>query len=611
MRRRYEKQSKSSRQGKLKNRKGIWLVLILCITAALYINTFDNDYTNWDDINLILKSSKVGVLSAERIARIFSIRVGSTYQPIRDFSYSIDHTIFGARYLLFGLHLHNLLLYLVIIFLLYKCLFRILHSEKLALLATGIFAVHPLHVESVTYLAARKEVLFGTFFLLSLYLFLLWVKKRNRWFLIASYGSYLISVLSKPQAVTLPLVLLFYWLYFKRERRIFLAHIPYWIITFPGVIYSLFLAGTTFLKGNLSYQGLHPFIIVYNLAFYIGKMFLPVGLVARYQEARLVSLPAGKIILAFILLAVMVYLVIYFYKKNKIISFFILWFYVNLLPTMGFVKIAIQKADRYALVSSVGYAVCIAYLIGWLAKLIKKPSAVYILTGFLIAFYSILTVQRNDVWQTAVTVWEDANKKTPGDYLISVQLGNAYIAYGKFKEAIPPLYIAYDIDTTDENVLGNLVAAYAGIEECDSVIKYANKLEEVVPPEEIAHYNNYSIGVCYRKIGDIKNAERFLRIASAKEENSKELVVARVELANLLFNTSREKEAVDILTKLYQEYPDNSKVAKELGICYYQMGMREPAEKFFEKYLELKPGASDKDNILKAIEQMKKDKRWK
>ena len=254
---------------------------------------------------------------------------------------------------------------------------------------------------------------------------------------------------------------------------------------------------------------------------------------------------------------------------------------------------------------------CIAYLIGWLAKLIKKPSAVYILTGFLIAFYSILTVQRNDVWQTAVTVWEDANKKTPGDYLISVQLGNAYIAYGKFKEAIPPLYIAYDIDTTDENVLGNLVAAYAGIEECDSVIKYANKLEEVVPPEEIAHYNNYSIGVCYRKIGDIKNAERFLRIASAKEENSKELVVARVELANLLFNTSREKEAVDILSKLYQEYPDNSKVVKELGICYYQMGMREPAEKFFEKYLELKPGASDKDNILKAIEQMKKDKRWK
>ena len=179
--------------------------LLVLMVVLVFANTFKNDFVGYDDQNLILQNPAIRSLSPENIAEMFVPKHRGNYQPIRTLSYAIDHAIWGMRP--FGYQLANIVLHAVTVIGTWL-LIRRLASEPIPLLAAAIFAVHPIHVESVTWISARKDVLSLAFFLLAI----LWYEKSEsegkRIPYAASIFATGIALLSKLTAVSIPLCIL-------------------------------------------------------------------------------------------------------------------------------------------------------------------------------------------------------------------------------------------------------------------------------------------------------------------------------------------------------------------------------------------------------------------
>jgi len=198
-----------------KKRYFIVAVVLAAVVFGLYWNILDNEATNWDDPALF-KRTAIHDITVENLKKVLSFDGGATYQPIRDLTYMIDFELWGvdASNVTFGMHLHSITLYLLMVL---ACWLFLLELFKAftddhefcfiwASISSVIFAVHPVHVESVAWLYARKEPLLGLFTFISLWAF---VRARTfHWkYYLISLISLLLAVLSKPTAVMIPAVM--------------------------------------------------------------------------------------------------------------------------------------------------------------------------------------------------------------------------------------------------------------------------------------------------------------------------------------------------------------------------------------------------------------------
>ena len=184
------------------------LLLFLSVVAVLYFNSLGNDFTNWDD-SMIYSNPVIRNLGWKNILEIFTLKKASTYQPIRTLSYAIDYHFWKLNPL--GYRLTNLFFYLLTCITVFYTARRIIRgildrspasADRMALFASLLFAAHPVHVEAVTWLAARKEVLQGFFFFLSFSLFMKFDEGQDegrRWMVLGGVLiTFLLAVLSKP-----------------------------------------------------------------------------------------------------------------------------------------------------------------------------------------------------------------------------------------------------------------------------------------------------------------------------------------------------------------------------------------------------------------------------
>ena len=210
-----------------KSKAVYYLFGIAFLSFCIFINILDNTPTNWDDPAIFSNPHFQG-LTIENLSHALTLQKNATFQPLRDMSYMIDFTFWPeGTGLLIGLHLHNILLYLGMIiacylFLRIACRALGIPEEKaffFSLLSTAIYAVHPVHVESVAWLYARKEPLLGLFTFLSLWAFLkARLDKRCVYFLLSALAL-ILAILSKPTAVVLPGVILLLEIMLRVKRQ--------------------------------------------------------------------------------------------------------------------------------------------------------------------------------------------------------------------------------------------------------------------------------------------------------------------------------------------------------------------------------------------------------
>jgi tetratricopeptide (TPR) repeat protein len=318
-------------------------------------------------------------------------------------------------------------------------IFLLCGNNRIAFVTALLFGVHPLHVESVAWVAERKDVLYSFFYLSALVFYLRYRKTSKVTYLIMVTLLFVLASLSKAMAITLPLVLLLldFYLGKKQDCKLFLEKIPIFLLALIFGIVGFMMQQT---HGAILYERTfnaagNIINALYNLGFYLYKLAFPVNLSNIYDYPATLYGKLPLIILFFLVIGAV------FYLKNRKIMFGVLFYVVVILPVLHIIPLGTGiPADRYTYLSSLG----LFYLCGeGLEKLYGKANGDRLKRRVLIVVFSliigilfVLTWQRASVWHDSNTLWTDAINKNPESKRAVYQMSSLNIELEKYPEAI-------------------------------------------------------------------------------------------------------------------------------------------------------------------------------
>ena len=554
-----------------------WLAtaIIIFLTLIIYFNSFKNDFVNWDDPGLIIKNKKIRSLDWQNILEIFTPKKSSTFQPIRVLSYAIDYRIWKFNSI--GYHITNLLLYILTCIMVFFSLYMLsthlrkgisgASHQRVAFFGSLLFAAHPVHVEAVTWLSARKEVLHGFFFFLAFYFYLKGREEETRRKIILLslvLSAFLLAVLSKPSAVVFPAVLLIYEMTSKKDRWIDFVK-RYWFFILLSIFISLIFL-TILIEVMLGAGGIKPYRggtffnnLLASFYIFINNIKL-LAFTVNYSAAYTIRVFYSVFCLQSLLVIGITFLLfglsIWSLKKTKVFFFSFFFFFVTLLPYLNIVPISTLLADRYLFVPS--FSFCFLLGLGFdkfyslAAKrfsdgFFKLLSVVIFL--FLLGGYSFLTMQQNKVWENSYTLWSDAVEKYPESNEANALMGVVYMDLGMDEQAA----------------------------------EYLEKAVQILP---IDYESRNNLGIVYERLNMPEKALIELLTAIAlKPEND----LTKINLS-VFYQRQREyKKSEEILKHLITKHPKNASLYFRLGLLYKEMGNDEAGILELKRAMELAP----------------------
>lgn len=576
--------------------------IIVAVCASLYVKSLRYPFVNWDDYPLITQNPYITQLSLQNIKDIFTPGVVGAYQPIRTLTYSIDYRLWGLNPL--GYHITNLLFYTLTCILVFNFINVFLRNDKLALWGGLFFAMHPLHVEAVAWLSARKETLTGFFFLLTFILYVKSIRSGKRYY----WGSvlcFILALLSKPTAVVLPALLILYDLCFVAEQsfRKLIGRIKYYV---PYVLLS---GGLTYITIVLSSKGgvLKPFHggtlytqIITSLTVFIKGIRLlvfPVNLSPRYTDYSYASLREPEALLAALSLALLVFLAWDFWKRSPVAFFCILWYPITFLPVSNIIPISTLMADRYFFLPSVGIALLFAACVSQIGRLrnlrglkrIARP-AIVAACGALLFFFAVQTFGRNQIWKNSISLWTDAVRQDSLNVMGHYALGNVYMEAGLHDDAIKSYRNAIALVPSFSSAHAGLGNAYLAKGEVDRAIYHYQEAQSLGSAEDLAIFANLGMALEHKGLFEeaISQYERALEVDST-------FAMARLGLAESYSRKGQYGRAIEEYNELIRIEERNLKarVFFNLGVAQHMKGNYSDAIASYEEALGMEPEFAD------------------
>ncbi len=458
-----------------------WVLAAICIlTFICYQRSLNNQFTDWDDDVYVTKDTIIQTLTPDHLKSIFTQDITrNNYHPFCMMSLAINYhftKLAPATYYLTNILIHIANVTLVFFLLTEFCKILKLKEDDsflIAILGALWFGVHPLHVESVSWIAERKDVLYTFFYLLGLISYIIHLKSSNKKWLWITFGLFVCSCLSKPMAVVFPLSLLA--LDYLYGRKVELKLLTQKTIFFlAAMAFGLFAVYTQNKAGaiadfNKLTLGERIMYASYGFDMYLYKLFNPSFLSTFYPYPyRYIdgSLPFIYYAAPFIALLVIIVPLVITYKRNpfyfKVFAFGMGFFIANIIFVLQFISCgAAIMADRYSYVSSIGIIFITAFFVSELGK--RYPSAktalltiVFVLSGIL----SYACYERTAAWHNSETLLGDAIKKYPYRALLSYKwLGNYYMDKGDTDKALENYSVLGQLNAGDAkiyDVLGNI-----------------------------------------------------------------------------------------------------------------------------------------------------------
>ncbi|MGE5178898.1 MAG: tetratricopeptide repeat protein, partial [Bacteroidota bacterium] len=419
---------------------GLYLVGLLALTFVVYVPSLQNGFVNWDDNHYV---SMNPLLARPSLDAILRTPIAANWVPLTIASLLIDYRISGlspASY-----HWINLLLHVAntaLVFVFVRALSR--NRFWTTVMTALFFGIHPMHVESVAWIAERKDVLYGFFYLLALIFYVRYVDRGRAGWLLAAFVSMVLSVLAKPAAVVLPVSLLAIdW--FRRRRfdtRLWVEKIPFFAIGIAGGLVNLDVQksfGATTVP--------HPWSLVakalfasYALVMYVAKLFVPVHLSGVYPyPAAGAALPL-RYTAAFLAVLVLLPLAIVALRRSRAALFGIAFFFINIVLVLQLITVGTAVlAERFTYLPYIGLFLALAWPLdagvgsGGSRNLRRALAALFVLLG---VFSVAQTWSRCSVWHDPETFWTDAIRKYPGEIVPAyVNRGSYYRVRGRLEEA--------------------------------------------------------------------------------------------------------------------------------------------------------------------------------
>lgn len=518
-------------------RDKVVLTCILFALLAVYAQVVTFGFVNYDDPQYVANNPFVNAgLSLNGLKWAFtSYHTGATWHPLTWVSHMLDSHLFGTWP--GGHHATSLLFHGINTVLLYFVFYRMTGEAGACLFVAALFALHPLHVESVAWVAERKDVLSAFFFLLTL-LSYQWYSIRpavSRY--IVTIFFFVLGLMSKPMLVTVPFVLLLldWWpLYRMRPLvvgnyvmtaesdyctnncdrvslyRLFAEKIPFFLISAVfGLIavYAQREGGALVSVGVVSVADRIGSMFI-RFAWYAWKMLWPTNLAFYYPNSSGISVTG--FLASTVFAAGMSVWSFRQVRQSPYILVGWLWFVVTLLPVIGLVAVGMQDtADRYSYIPSIGFTVMFVWHIRHLGKKYQFVRRILPLAAVVaVALFSVFTWCQVGVWKNSFELSGNALKVTKENYVAHVIMGDALDDQGKADAAIMNYREALRIMPTYEaahNSLGTVLAKQGNIAEAMKSFSKAVSLN----PQYADGYAN--MGLCMISTGNFADALKFFQ----------------------------------------------------------------------------------------------------
>lgn len=544
------------------------LSLIVAITFIAFYPSLKNGFTNWDDDEHVTENIAIRQLSWPNITKIFTTYYVGAYIPLTIFSYALEFHFFKLNPQAF--HTTNLILHL------FNCLlvfwfFRFLTKKDWAsFAATLLYAVHPLRVESVAWISERKDVLYAFFYLISLISFLYFRKKGKIAYIIVSFFAFLFSLLSKPMAVTLPIVLLLldYLENRKFDKAIFIQKAPFFVIAAIFLLIGILSQRSDVAVGNRDLFTIINTIIIacHGMLFYIAKTIIPTNLSCAYLYPESLGNSLFAIIIVLIVMALAA-LVIISLRRTKKIAFGSIFFLVGILPVLQIVPVGQAVAERYTYISSIGLFYLLAEGIGWVYQktyMSRQTMRICLsaLLGAIIIVLSILTFYRCQIWKDSITLWSDCLKKYPDAPIGYLNRGVAYLSKREDKKALDDFNQALALEPVYKLAYNNRGNFYYNNGEYDKALTDFNRALEIDPNYAKALNNR---GLVYYSQADLERAIADFNQALAIDGNYLKALNNR----GLAYYSQEEYDkAIADYNQVLQGMPELAIVYNNRGLAY-------------------------------------------
>ncbi|MBI2412736.1 MAG: tetratricopeptide repeat protein [Deltaproteobacteria bacterium] len=530
-------------------------VLPALLTFIVYLPALNNGFVDWDDHVYIVNTPNIRALDLAFFKWVFSSVLNSNWHPITVISWAVDYALWGLdprgfHLTSIALHAINTLIASTLVTWISALYTGTPYAEKRNLLAGAIaallFGLHPYHVESVAWVSERKDLLCQVFYFLSVIFYLRYATRTalRFFYYAASFFFLALALMSKPMAVSLPLVLLlldFSLPGIKKSWKTIADKVPFAVLS---AVSSVITISAQKSGGTIATLVEHSFferaaIAFRAYAFYLYKTLLPVGLSPYYPfppKARFFDRVFFLSLLIFI--GISAFCIVFRSKRHFLSAW--LFFIITLAPVIGIVQVGGQAAaDRYTYLPSMGPFILLG---AWAAGLAYKNKRVKIPALFLVmvvaAAISYGTLRQIPVWRDTFSLWSKVIDEYPGraalayynrgvlhngagryddaiadfDQMLMLKPDNSDAYYnralafsmtGRYREAVEDLTKAIGLRPEDPEAYNNRGGAYVRLGDYDAAVSDFKKAIELDPSNPIAYQN---LRVVYSRIGSSQNA---------------------------------------------------------------------------------------------------------
>lgn len=547
------------------------IISVICIiTFFCFHYSLQNQFTNWDDDYYVTNDQYIRAFTPHNLKVIFTEDITkNNYHPLCMLSLAVNYHFSQLNPMPY--YLTNILIHLanaILVFFLFIQLCRRINMNEtgrlfIASFGSLWFAIHPMHVESVSWIAERKDVLYTLFYLFALLAYLRYTSSGKKSWYWGTFFLFVASCLSKPMAVMFPLSLLCIDVLLQRpwNKKLFTEKAVFFAASlfFGGLaVYTQNRTGAVASFATLSVAERFMFAS-YGYVMYIVKLFYPVHLSTFYPyPLRYIggSLPVIYYVSPVIVAAIIILPLYISYKKNKaifrVVAFGLGFFTFNIMHVLQFLSVgAAIMADRYSYLPYIGLFFLIAYLIYGI--ILRFPATRTVVFATLMVFsgtLAYLCYERTYAWHDSETLTSDAIEEFPYRALLSYKWrGHYYNDKGEVDKAL-----------ADYNVLVMMRTADAKIYD--------------------------KIGNLYIKKGDYTKAIDAFNSSIEKQNNVYKTYVDRANAYTLLGDTLKAAQDYLIAGQLN---PDIEKVTAEFSFNLVQSGRFEEAIKKYDELIQINP----------------------
>ncbi len=552
-------------------------LLIIIITLCIYAQVRHFDFVGFDDNEYVYENIHVKTgLSSKNIGWALTAFYSNNWHPLTWISHMLDCQLFGLHP--GAHHLINLFFHIINSLLLFFIFSKMTGDLWKSGFIAMVFAVHPLHVESVVWIAERKDVLSAFFWLLTMGCYYHYAKRPGPLTYAMVLLFFILGLLSKPMIITLPFVLLLldYWPLQRFQNHIetdgnigkkwvylVLEKIPFFLLVPVSGLLTFYAQHHGGVVKSLEAFPLNVRIAnaIVSYAAYIGKMIYPVKMAFLYPHHGMPSL--WNILVALVLLAAMSIASMKYYKKYPYLIVGWLWYLGTLVPVIGIVQVGMQSmADRYTYIPSIGLTIMMAWgvpdiMTQWRHKKIWLGAT----TATAMAIFAVISWKQAGYWK---------NTRSMLEHTIQVTSNN---------------YIALD----------NMAVEFLRKGQIDQAVDYHLRSQKIYPHNP---YSHFSLGVAYFMQG--KNQEAIQQYQEAIKL-APEYYQAYTNLGAAHFTIGNMQEAIANYLKAIKINPAYIDAYVNLGLAYDKSGQFDDAIVYYQKALHLDPANSNAHFMLAGV----------